>query len=70
MPYLKCPMDGCTSRITHISVMPGWYETTGKRMKENPDGSFAFPCISCFKKMTEAEKELWDFSENSSEDAK
>lgn len=59
MPYLRCPKEGC-EKVCHISVLPGWHETTGKRLTENPDGSYSFPCIDCFKKMSEKEKEAWD----------
>lgn len=45
--------------MVHISVMLGWYETTGKQMQENSDGSFSFPCPDCWKKMDEKEKAEW-----------
>ncbi len=58
MPYLRCPKKDC-SKMVHISVMLGWYETTGKQMQENSDGSFSFPCPDCWKKMDEKEKAEW-----------
>lgn len=53
MPFINCDCG----ELTHWSVMPDWYETRGKYMEQDEKGLYKHPCLACWKKLTEEQKQ-------------